>query len=76
MSELCYLCLAAPSIKQVPGYRFDVCSKCWQQAESGWPTQFEAAVKQALSRAGLLIPDRNERGLYPRTYAPPADHAL
>ena len=76
MSELCYLCLAAPPVKTAPGYRFAVCSSCWQQAEAGWPTHYEASIRQALARAGLLIPDRNAEGRYPREYAPPADYAL
>ena len=76
MSDLCYLCLAGPSAKSAPGYRISVCLSCWQKAEAGWPEEFEPALLQALSKAGLLIPDRNEVGRYPRTYAPPEDYAL
>ncbi|MEM7098968.1 MAG: hypothetical protein AAF541_11975 [Pseudomonadota bacterium] len=76
MSELCYLCLGGPSEKEVPGYRFSVCLSCWQKASPGWPPEFEPSILQALARAGLLIPDRNAAGRYPRIYAPPADYAL
>ena len=74
--ELCYLCLGAPAQTRAPGYGFLCCQRCWRAAEFGWAVHHEANIKQALGRAGLLIPDRNERGLYPRSYAPPADHAL
>ena len=76
MSDLCYLCLGGPAIKHVAGYEIDVCGVCLERAQAGWPTQFEGSLKQALGRAGLLIPDRNEQGRYPLEYAPPADFAL
>ncbi len=76
MSELCYLCLAGPAFKRVPKYNIQVCRGCWDSAEQGWPQQFEGSLFQALSRAGLLIPDRNARHLLPRDYAPPDNFAL
>ncbi len=74
--DLCYLCLGAPASRDVPGYRIAVCNKCWAGAEQGWPEAQEASLFNALTRASLLIPDRNERGRLPRTYAPPADFNL
>jgi hypothetical protein len=62
--------------KQVNGYKIGVCIQCWQQAEHGWPAQFEDSLFHALSRQSLLIPDRNEAGYLPRSYAPPADFNL
>ena len=76
MSDLCYLCLGGPAAKHIAGYEIDVCRVCMKKAQMGWPTHFEDALKQALGRAGLLIPDRNEHGRYPLEYAPPANHAL
>ena len=76
MPDLCYLCLGGPGKVRVPGYGVHVCPQCWQQAETGWPREHEAGLFKALAAAGLLIPDRNERGLLPREYQPPADHAL
>jgi hypothetical protein len=49
---------------------------CWQQAQDGWPKEAEPILFSALAKAGLLIPDRNDRGLLPRQYAPPKDYAL
>ena len=76
MAGLCHLCLAGPSVKDVPGYGMTVCIACWQRAESGWPRELEPALFNALDRAGLLIPDRNPAGLLPRVYAPPEDFSL
>jgi len=76
VSQLCYLCLAGPSTHTVPGYGFDVCEQCWRNAEQGWAESFEPAIFAALSRASLLIPDRNSQGRLPRVYAPPADFQL
>ena len=76
MTDLCYLCLGAPATTKAPGYDVTVCAACWRAAEPGWPKDYEPALFDALSRAGLLIPDRNERGLLPRSYAPPADFNL
>ena len=45
-------------------------------AEHGWPTVFEQALFNALARAGLLLPDRNDNGRLPREYAPPAEFSL
>ena len=74
--DLCYLCLGAPARCDVPGYRIAVCNNCWTNAEHGWPERFEESLFHALSRAGLLIPDRNNKGRLPREYAPPADYSL
>ena len=76
MPDLCYLCLGAPGEKKVPGYAVHVCTACWDAAEHGWPEAQEPALFAALARAGLLIPDRNERDRLPRAYAPPADFNL
>ena len=73
----CRLC-DAPSENRhsVPVYRLSVCDLCWQQAQDGWPKEAEPILFAALANAGLLIPDRNDRGLLPRQYAPPKDYAL
>jgi len=76
MSDLCYLCLGAPSDVRAPGYAFNVCTPCWRQAEQGWDATFEPSIFDALARAGLLIPDRNELGRLPREYIPPANFSL
>ncbi len=76
MPDVCYLCLAAPAVKDVPGYRIGVCAQCWAAASDGWPEAFEASLFAALSKAGLLIPDRNDHGRLPREYQPPADFNL
>ena len=76
MDDLCYLCLGAPATISVKGYAIGICERCWRNACDGWPRQMEPALLSALDRAGLLIPDRNEQGLYPREYAPPADFNL
>ena len=73
---LCHLCLGAPASHSVSGYAIHVCSKCYRDAEQGWPKRWEDTLFAALGRASLLIPDRNERGLLPRAYVPPADFAL
>ena len=73
----CALCSAVNKQGQrVPGYRLIVCDLCWQNAANGWPKDAEPVLFAALANAGLLIPDRNDRGLLPRQYAPPADYAL
>ena len=74
--QLCYLCLGAPSTVNAPGYGFAVCTQCWRRAAQGWDLELEPGIFKALSRGGLLIPDRNERGRLPREYAPPADYNL
>ena len=74
--SLCYLCLGAPSEVKVPGYGFSVCKICWRNRENGWDPKFEPSLFNALARAGLLIPDRNENGRLPRAYQPPADFNL
>ena len=74
--SLCSLCLGGPSAVKVSGYNLQVCSVCWQAAENGWDKRWEPQLFSALQRSGLLIPDRNERGRLPRSYAPPADFAL
>ena len=61
---------------RVPQYDITVCEACWAAALHGWPRRFEAQLFEALTRAGLLIPDRNDDGLLPRAYAPPADFSL
>ena len=60
----------------MPVYRLSVCDLCWQQAQEGWPKEAESILFAALAKAGLLMPDRNDRGLLPRQYAPPKDYAL
>ena len=73
----CPLCKVAKGVsQQVPGYRIWVCDCCWRSAEDGWPKETEPVLFAALANAGLLIPDRNEKGLLPRAYAPPSDYAL
>ncbi|MFL2518575.1 MAG: hypothetical protein ACJ0Q8_06865 [Candidatus Azotimanducaceae bacterium] len=62
--------------QKIPGYRLLVCDLCWQDAEIGWPKEAEPVLFMALAKAGLLIPDRNGRGLLPRHYSPPEDYAL
>ncbi|MEM9623028.1 MAG: hypothetical protein AAF993_15360 [Pseudomonadota bacterium] len=74
--SLCHLCLAAPAAQRVKHYGIAVCRGCWQRASSGWPPEFEPALRQALARQGLLIPDRNSQQRLPRDYQPPADYAL
>ena len=76
MAALCYLCLAGPAVQSAPGYGFGVCQMCWHRATQGWDTQFDETIFIALSKAGLLIPDRNDLGRLPRVYAPPADFKL
>ena len=73
----CTLC-NSPGEKRhdVPIYRLLVCDLCWQQALNGWPKEAEPVLFAALAKAGLLIPDRNDRGLLPRQYVPPKDYAL
>lgn len=76
MPSLCHLCLGAPGDKRVPGYKINVCIPCWTRADEGWAEKDEPTLFQALSRQGLLIPDRNARGRLPRKYAPPANYDL
>lgn len=76
MSDLCYLCLGAPAQRTIAGYGFGCCEACYKRAESGWAKHHEPSLYKAMERQGLLIPDRNERGLLPREYSPPADFAL
>jgi hypothetical protein len=76
MPGLCHLCLGAPGDRRVPAYNIHVCHPCWRTAAEGWPRHYEGSLFAALERAGLLIPDRNDRDLLPRTYKPPADHPL
>ena len=61
---------------KLKGYNVHVCHTCYQEAAAGWPVHHEAALFSALDQAGLLIPDRNDRGLLPRDYEPPADFNL
>ena len=73
----CRLCDAPGENRHsVPAYRLSVCDLCWQPAQDGWPKEAETILFAALAKAGLLIPDRNDRGLLPRQYAPPKDYAL
>ncbi len=73
----CKLCdLPGENRYNIPVYRLSVCDLCWQQAQYGWPKKAEPILFAALAEAGLLIPDRNNRGLLPRQYAPPKDYAL
>ena len=74
--SLCNLCLAGPAERKVSGYNMQVCQTCWQRAAEGWPKEFEPTLFDALTRAGLLIPDRTANGRLPRSYEPPADFNL
>jgi hypothetical protein len=74
---ICPLCASeAETFERAPGYGIDVCLACWDGAENGWPRAQEETLFRALANAGLLIPDRNDAGLLPRGYAPPADYQL
>ncbi len=73
---LCSLCLGGPAQHKATGYNLQVCDVCWQKAAAGWPREYEATLFNALAKAGLLIPDRNDQGKLPRAYQPPADYAL
>ena len=74
--SLCQTCLGGPREIEVPRYQIGVCKQCWRQAEQGWPEHFEGSLRQAMARQGLLIPDRNPQGRWPRDYLPPADFNL
>ena len=76
MPSLCYLCLGGPGDIRVTGYNINLCNRCYTASAKGFAKQHEKALFDALGRAGLLIPDRNEQGLLPREYEPPADYAL
>ena len=80
----CRLCDAPRENRHsVPVYPLSVCDLCWQRAQDGWrqaqdswPKEAEPILFAALAKAGLLIPDRNDRDLLPRQYALPKDCAL
>ena len=73
----CRLCDApAENRHSEPVYRLSVCDLYWQEAQEGWPKGAESILFAALAKAGLLVPDRNDRGLLPRQYAPPKDYTL
>ena len=74
MLRLCEPVKAAS--QQVPSYRLWVCEECWQNAENGWAKDAEPVLFAALASAGLLIPDRNEKGYYLEPMLPPSDYAL
>ncbi len=76
MASVCLVCGAAEAGHAVAVYRVNVCTDCYQKAVGGWPKSAEPALFAALARQGLLIPDRNDADLIPRSYAPPADFAL
>lgn len=74
--SLCQTCLGGPREVEVKSYGIGVCQRCWQQAERGWPAQYEPVLLHAMTRLGLLIPDRTADGRLPRCYSPPADFNL
>jgi len=72
----CALCGDTQNLTLAPSYKILACQRCWHGAEHGWPAAAEPALFKALAAQGLLIPDRDDKGRLPRTYAPPADYAL
>ncbi|MDA8953547.1 hypothetical protein N9H90_07240 [Pseudomonadales bacterium] len=68
----CELC-ANPAQHLVPGYKLMVCEVCWSDAAHGWAEDLEPTLFAALAARGLLIPDRGDNDLLPRSYAPPED---
>ena len=76
MPALCHLCLGGPGDIRLAGYNINLCQQCHRASAEGFARHYEQTLFDALGRAGLLIPDRNENGLLPREYAPPADYAL
>ncbi|MDB0050964.1 hypothetical protein N9Y97_05560 [Pseudomonadales bacterium] len=50
-----------------------VCEVCWSDAAHGWAEDLEPTLFAALAARGLLIPDRGDNDLLPRSYAPPED---
>ena len=48
--------------------RYDViaCNRCWEGNVDGWQQGHESLLLNHLLRAQLQIPERNERGLWPR----------
>lgn len=71
--ETCQLCGTAfqfgPDLyagKQIARYALTVCKGCYRSNWDGWAPALEPAFVQHLEAKGIPLPDRNEKGWYPR----------
>jgi len=43
-----------------------VCDPCWEGNRDGWSPRHEATLLAHLEKKGLPVPDKNEKGWFPR----------
>lgn len=52
--------------KAIMEYQMIVCRTCWDGNWDGWNPRYEAKLETHLKQRGIPLPERNEKGLYPR----------
>ena len=69
----CQLCAspyqAGPGVytgKTIAGYQLSVCNTCYAANWDGWSPAHEAKFVAHLEGLGIPLPERNEKGWYPR----------
>ncbi len=50
----------------IPRYQLNACSPCYMGNWDGWNPHFESKLVKHLESKGLPLPERNERGWFPR----------
>jgi len=52
--------------RTIADYRLSVCNGCFNANWDGWGPALEPAFVTHLARVGIPLPERNEKGWYPR----------
>jgi hypothetical protein len=52
--------------KHIAIYELDVCKSCYDSNWDGWAPHHEEKLIGHLQAKGIPIPDRNDKGWYPR----------
>jgi hypothetical protein len=52
--------------KQIPRYKLGVCGTCYESNWDGWGPLHEAKFIAHLKKHNIPIPERNEKGWFPR----------
>jgi hypothetical protein len=52
--------------KHIPRYNLDVCKSCYESNWDGWAPHYESKLVEHLRKQNLPLPERNEKGWYPR----------
>jgi len=52
--------------KNIPRYKISVCDVCYNANWDGWAPEYENKLIEHLKKENLPIPERNEKGWFPR----------